>query len=184
MHNPFLIGERLYLRPARDEDIDSICRGENDPRVRETLFLALPSETENTRKKIADWQKSEKAIVFSILQKSDDCFIGQTAFFRIDYISRAAVFYLAILDPDHWSKGYGSESTEMMVQYAFDTLNLNRIQLHVFADNQAAIRIYQKEGFLKEGILRQAMYHHGEYCDFWVMGLLQEDWRKKKRDQK
>jgi len=180
MRNAFLISEKLYLRPTCDDDVTSICEGENDPRVRETLFLALPSESINMRSKISEWQQSDKAVVFSIFQKSDARFVGQTAFFRIDYISRAAVFYLAILEPAHWSKGYGSETTGIMMRYAFDTLNLNRIQLHVFADNQAAIRIYQKEGFRKEGVLRQAMYHHGEYCDFWVMGLLQNEWRQKR----
>jgi len=110
------------------------------------------------------------------VDKQSDQPVGQTAFFRIDYISRAAVFYLAILDPNCWSQGLGTETTQMMMQYAFNTLNLNRIQLHVCQETTAAIKIYQRVGFKKEGVLRQAMYRNGRYYDFWVMGLLRSDW--------
>jgi RimJ/RimL family protein N-acetyltransferase len=105
--------------------------------------------------------------------------VGVTAFFRIDYVSRAAIFYLALLDPQAWSKGFGGEATRLMVDYAFATLNLHRIQLHVCAENAPAIRIYEKAGFVKEGVLRQAMYRRGGYVDFWVMGILREDWEKR-----
>ena len=101
--------------------------------------------------------------------------------FKYDFINRFAIFYLAILDSHNWSKGYGSEATMLMVNYAFQTLNLNRIQLHVCAENISAIKIYQKVGFVKEGVLRQAMYRRGGFVDFWVMGILKEEWGKAKR---
>ncbi|OQX94766.1 hypothetical protein B6I21_08925 [candidate division KSB1 bacterium 4572_119] len=66
------------------------------------------------------------------------------------------------------------------INYAFQTLNLNRIQLHVNAKNTAAIRIYKKIGFQQEGILRQAMYKNEEYFDFLVMGILRSDWESLK----
>jgi RimJ/RimL family protein N-acetyltransferase len=176
LDNPFLIGKKIYLRPVEAEDAKFLSRGENDPSVRESLFLALPISLTGEQEKIEQYIKSKEAIVFTIIEKETNKPVGQTAFFRIHYISRAAIFYLAILDPVHWSKGYGSEVTQLMVDYAFKTLNLNRIQLHVCAENMPAVKIYQKAGFVKEGVLRQAMYRNGRYFDFWVMGILRCDW--------
>lgn len=63
-----------------------------------------------------------------------------------------------------------------MVKYAFDILNLNRLHLHVCAENDKAVKAYQKAGYTIEGTLRQAMYHHNRYIDFFVMGMLREEY--------
>lgn len=178
MQNPFIIGEKIYLRPLQTEDAGFVCRGENDSQVRETLFLAFPVDPLKSQEKISQQINNRETIIFIIAAKDSDEPVGQVALFRLDWVSRAAVFYLALLDPAQWSKGYGREATQLMIDYAFETLNLNRIQLHVFAGNTAAIKIYQKVGFVKEGILREAMFHHDCYCDFWVMGILRSDWLK------
>ncbi len=178
MQNPFLIGEKVYLRPIEADDAKFLAMGENDSTVREALFLAFPVSSKAEQEKVEQLIKSKDAIVLIIVEKETDQPVGQTAFFRIDYVSRAAVFYLAILDPAYWSKGFGSEATLMMVDYAFKTLNLNRIQLHVCAENLPAIKIYERVGFQKEGVLRQAMFRKGNYVDFWVMGILRSDWLK------
>jgi len=172
----FLNGEKIYLRPIEAEDAKFLSRGENEPIVRESLFLALPVSLTTEQEKIEQYIKSKEAIVLIIVEKETDKPVGGTAFFRIDYISRAAIFYLVILDPAYWSKGFGTEATQLMVDYAFKTLNLNRIQLHVCAENAPAIKIYQRVGFQQEGVLRQAMFRNGNYVDFWVMGILRNDW--------
>jgi|UPI0003737F5A RimJ/RimL family protein N-acetyltransferase len=183
MQNAFLIGEKIYLRPLQAEDSALIVSGENNPLVRETLFLFLPNYPLLTAERIEQQVHSKESVVLTIVEKTTDQAVGQTALFRIDWVSRAAIFYLTLLEPACWGKGYGTESTQLMVDYAFETLNLNRIQLHVCAENMAAIKIYQKVGFIQEGLLRQAMFHHDRYCDFWVMGILKCDWLKgKKRD--
>lgn len=181
MQNVFLIGEKIYLRPLQEEDITLLVSGENDPQVRETLFLFLPNYPLLTAERIAQQIHSKESIVLTIVEKITDLAVGQTAFFRIDWVSRAAIFYLALLKPACWGRGYGTEATQLMVDYAFETLNLNRIQLHVCAENIAAIKIYQKVGFVQEGVLRQAMFHHNRYSDFWVMGMLKSDWLKSKK---
>lgn len=176
MENPFLVGEKIYLRPVETEDAKFLAKGENEPVVRESLFLALPISLANEQEKVEQYITSKDAVVLIIVEKETNKPVGQTAFFRIDYISRAAVFYIAILEPAFWSKGFGSEATKLMVDYAFKTLNLNRIQLHVCAENKPAIKIYARVGFQKEGVLRQAMFRNGNYVDFWVMGILKGDW--------
>ncbi len=176
----FLRGERIHLRPLDVEaDLELFYRGENDPAVRDALFLAFPVTRSALRTRLSQQLESREAILFTICSNDPVQAVGVTAFFRLDYVSRAAIFYLALLEPQAWSKGFGGEATRLMVDYAFATLNLHRIQLHVCAENAPAIRIYEKAGFVKEGVLRQAMYRRGRYVDFWVMGILREDWEKK-----
>ena len=120
------------------------------------------------------------SILFTICNKEDSEPVGQTALFRIDWIGRMATFYLAIAEKEKWSKGFGKETTQLMIDYGFETLNLNRIQLHVSIENRHAVKLYKKVGFSIEGTLRQAMFHHNRYDDFYLMALLKEVWLRNK----
>ena len=63
-----------------------------------------------------------------------------------------------------------------MVDYAFGTLNLNRVELRVFSFNKRAIGVYERVGFVRDGVLRQSQYHDGTYHDDIVMSILREEW--------
>lgn len=183
MENIFIQGEKINLRPITITDAGFFSARLNDPEIRESLFLSLPTGIELQEEKLREYINSENTIAFTIVDKNSHKAVGQTALFRIDYINRNAVFFLAILDSDYWSLGMGTEATKLVVNYAFDTLNLNRIQLHVYSENKPAIRIYDSTGFRKEGVLRQAMFRSGAYHDFWVMGILKRDWQRIKKKQ-
>ncbi len=177
MHNPFLIGTKIYLRATETGDAELIARSENHPDPRQTLYYALPSAPEAIAERIRKAENDHSAIWFTIVNSKNDEPIGVTALVRIDWVGRMATFYIAIADKKNWSQGFGSEATRMIIDYAFTTLNLNRIQLHVSKENEAAVHAYQKAGYQIEGTLRQAMFHENHYSDFYVMGILREDWR-------
>ncbi|BFN37225.1 GNAT family N-acetyltransferase [Fidelibacter multiformis] len=174
MRDIFLEGEKVILTPMEEEDAEFIRIMENDPDVRYALFLYKPLTQESAEKKVREMISSPDIFMFMIMEKESGQKIGQTGLVRIDFVSRAAVFYIAIHHKASRSKGFGTEATRLMVDYAFHTLNLNRIQLHVNSENLPAIHIYKKLGFEIEGTLRQAMYHGGKYCDFYVMGKIRE----------
>jgi RimJ/RimL family protein N-acetyltransferase len=176
MHNPFLFGEKIYLRAIQPEDADCIALGENHPAPRETLFYAKPLSPQQIGERLTKQLSDPNAIFFTICSKDSDKAVGQTAFVRIDWVGRMATFYIVIAEKENWSKGYGGEATRLMVDYGFKTLNLNRIQLHVATANEKAVKAYQRAGFQIEGTLRQAMYHHGRYEDFYIMGILREEY--------
>ncbi|KAA3617313.1 MAG: N-acetyltransferase [Calditrichaeota bacterium] len=175
MKNPFIIGTNIYLRACEDDDKNIWAETENHPDPREFLFYALPSSPAEQLVKLEQAIADHKTVLFTICEKESDKSIGVTAFYRVDWISRAAVYYIAIAQKENWSKGYGREVTNLMIDYAFETLNLNRIQLHVYVGNERAVKAYQKCGFKIEGTLREAMFHKGHYCDFYVMGLLSSE---------
>jgi RimJ/RimL family protein N-acetyltransferase len=172
----FLEGEKVYLRPVEEGDAALVYFGKNNSAVRETLFLFAPMTLDQVRQELTSWSTSKEIMLFTICSRESDEAVGQTAFVRIDYVSRAAVFYIAIYDPQYWAKGFGGEATRLMVHYAFDILNLNRIQLHVCCDNEHGVQAYRRAGFQIEGTLRQAMYHHDRYIDFYVMAILRSEY--------
>ncbi|MBM4175439.1 MAG: GNAT family N-acetyltransferase [Ignavibacteria bacterium] len=174
----FSEGKKIYLRPFEPEDLKLVYFGKNNVSVRETLYLYSPMTVDQVDEELQNWINNRETVLFTICQQSDNQSVGQTAFVRIDQVSRTAIFYIAIYDPNFWSKGYATESTQLMIEYGFEILNLNRIQLHVSCENDHAIKAYKKVGFLIEGTLRQAMYHNNRYSDFYVMALLREDFYK------
>ena len=173
----FLQGEKCYLRAFRSGDESALARIENHPDPRSTLYYFRPiTEAQVLERNLAQ-SKESSAIYLSICDAQTGEVVGQTALVRIDWVGRMATFYIGIADKDNWGKGYGSEATRIMLEYAFRTLNLNRVQLHVATDNPAGMKVYTRMGFVHEGTLREAMFHNGRFVDFWLMAVLQREWQ-------
>lgn len=181
MNNIFLIGEKIYLRAAEEGDEEIITISENHPEPRANLYYSIPTNKEEQLERLKHRNKDHSTIYFVICSKENNKPIGSTSFFRIDWVGGMAIFYIAIAEKENWNKGYGKEATRLMVDYAFSTLNLNRVQLHVSTENERAIEVYEKNGFIKEGTLREAMYFDNRYIDFYVMAVLKKDWEKVKK---
>jgi len=176
--NPFLFGNSVYLRAPESGDEFVFAQTVNHPAPREFLFYALPQSVQHYQDTVKKWMEDHHTIVLTICTADPDEPIGLSAFFRIDWVSRMATYYIAIADPKNWSRGFGKEVTQLMLDYGFNTLNLNRIQLHVSCKNDRAIKVYQQLGFQNEGTLRQAMYHDKQYIDFLLMSILRSDRKK------
>ena len=178
MKNPFLIGNKIYLRAFEEGDEEMIALSENHPDPRETLFYAFPTSPEQNLKKWREKRDDHNSIGFVIVLKEKDRPVGVTSLERIDWVGRMATFYIAIAEKQYWSGGFGSEATSMMIDYTFATLNLNRLQLHVSVENERAVKVYERLGFKVEGTLKQAMFHNNRYIDFHLMAILRDEWKK------
>jgi RimJ/RimL family protein N-acetyltransferase len=185
MENPFLVGERVYLRPVEPADADLLAACNNHPEVRVSFFTHTPTSRSLQARRAEEFYKpGADYIPLVVCVLEDDTPIGIAAFHRVDLVSRATVYSIIIAEPGQWRMGYGGEVTRLMLQYAFEILNLHRVQLHVWADNAPAIHVYEKAGFVKEGCLREAMCKEGKFYDFYVMGILEEEWRAQKANKK
>ena len=174
-HGTFLIGERVTLRAMGPDDVPMMSRMANHPETRFALFQFLPKSEDQLKADIRRLAEDPNAVMLTICDRSTGNPVGQTGLVRIDWVSRAAIFFIAIADPSDWSKGYGGEATRLICDCAIDTLNLQRIQLHVWAKNERGIRAYERAGFEREGTLRRAMFHGGSYEDFLVMARLRPE---------
>jgi diamine N-acetyltransferase len=179
LKNPFLIGERIYLRPLEREDAAIFVPWVNDQEIIRNLVLYRPMNRDNEEEFIARASKEHNGIVLGIALKKDDRLIGNTALHAVHSKNRNAGFGIMIGDKTEWNRGYGTEATGLMVRYGFTTLNLNRIWLHVHEYNPRGRRAYEKVGFQVEGTLRKHSFRDGRYWDVVVMGLLREEWEKK-----
>lgn len=181
MKNPFLIGEKIYLRPLEREDAPTFLPWVNDQEVLATLLLYRPQNLQTELDFIERMYKSDTDIVLGIAVKGSDKLIGSTALHQIDWKNRHCMFGILIGDKSEWDKGYGTEATQLMTEYAFSVLNMNRVWLGVYEYNQRGIRAYEKAGFVQEGTLRQAHYHGGRFFDVIVMGLLRSEWEAQRQ---
>jgi len=181
MINPFIAGENIYLRPLEMDDLELCQKWFNDPDVR--LFL----DTIRPLNQLAEKNILEKLckaaadpvgdIIMAVVLKDRDRHIGNAGLHRLNLVDRTAEFGIAIGEKDFWHKGYGTEATRLVVAYGFNTLNLHRIYLRVHGNNPKTEATYEKVGFQKEGVMRQALFRRGQYHNVILMGLLRKDFR-------
>ncbi|KAH7137983.1 acyl-CoA N-acyltransferase [Dendryphion nanum] len=77
---------------------------------------------------------------------------------------------------EYWGRGIATEALEALVRYAFENDQYKRLGAGVFAGNDASIRVLEKVGFKKEGVLREHIEKHGETMDLVMLGLTKKDW--------
>ncbi len=177
MNHPFLVGDTVYLRALDRADAETLLPWVNDQEVIRHLLIHRPTSLAAEEAFIEAFSRSEPDVVLAICEKATDRLIGATGLHRVDQKNRHAMFGIFIGEGAARGKGRGTEVTALMVQYAFRTLNLNRVWLHVYEDNARAIRAYEKVGFSREGLLRQDAFRDGRYGNTVVMGILRSEWR-------
>jgi len=176
MNHPFIVGKSLYLRPLEKSDIDEAYIGwVNDIKVTQNMVTgAFPNNMEKLEAYYHSMTTSSSHVILAIADKKTNKHIGNIALNGINWIDRIANLGIMIGDKSYWGKGYGTEATKLMVSYAFNRLNLHKLWLGVYAGHKAAIRIYEKAGFVEEGCLKQEFYRNGKYHDTTIMGLINE----------
>lgn len=184
MQNPFLIGERLYLRPLELDDLENCLRWINDPEVTRTLAIYRPLNSLREREWLERLYRDDRDLVLAIVLKESDKHIGNTGLHGIDWKDRQAELGIMIGEKGEWGKGYGAEALGLMLDYAFTKLNLHRVYLRVYANNPRAIRCYEKLGFRHEGTLRESHFAEGRYWDTLIMGLLQREWLERRSSER
>jgi RimJ/RimL family protein N-acetyltransferase len=176
MQNPFLLGPNIYLRPLEPDDARTLVPWFNDPEVTRFLLRYQPMTLAEEVEWLRHAGQSATDVVLGIMTRADERLVGTTGLHNVDQRNRHAAIGISLGDKTAWGKGYGTEAMRLLVRHAFDTLNLNRVWLHVYEYNERAVRVYQKVGFRLEGRLRQDTFRDGKYWDTLVMGVLREEW--------
>lgn len=101
--------------------------------------------------------------------------IGEFSFKTIKWLNRKAEVSILLL-PEYHRKGIGNKVLNRMLQFAFNTLNFYRLEAEIIEGNQASIKLFEKMGFVKEGVLRKAKYIDGQYFDILRLGLLKDEY--------
>ena len=182
---PRLIGSRIMLREYQSEDFASIRSWVNDAQVTRYLSTRFwaPQTTVDTQEFLSRMmQSSHNAFNYVIADAQDGRYIGQLDMFRVDWRLRQGEIGMVIAGAEDRGRGYGTEALELLAEFAFNSLGLERIELEVHMENAAALRCYQKAGFTLEGVKRHAYYNDGRFADLGMMSILREDWLARAKD--
>ncbi len=173
----FRIGKRIYLRAIEESDVARITVWMND---HETTRYLLTGRFAMTHADERAWLHSHSGkqdnMVFAICRNDDDQHIGNCGLHEVSWIDRCCVLGVVIGDSRERGRGYASEVVPMLLAYAFQDLNLERVELSYMAGNDRAEHVYRKLGFVEEGRLRNKRYREGRYLDEVVMSVLRKDW--------
>ena len=176
---PTLSAARLRLRPFTDADTDALYEMHSSAHV--LRYWDAPPWRERARaqrfiaacRQMADDGTGAR---LAIDRASDQLFVGWCSVTRWNADHRSAALGYC-LDDAAWGQGYATEAAHAVLQWAFDTLDLNRVQAETDTRNLASARVLEKLGFVREGTLREDCVVDGEVSDSWVYGLLRRDWR-------
>ena len=173
---PVLTGEKTVLRPFGEADADAIWEIIQDPEV--IRFTFEPS-TELTLERLRSWYGSRATqpdrLDLAVTAPDTGELLGQVVLHEWDAAARSCTFR-TLIGPRGRGRGVGTEATRLVVGYAFEQLGLHRVQLEAYGHNHRALRVYEKVGFLVEGVRREVRVRDGEWVDEVLMAVLDHEW--------
>ncbi len=172
-----LEGRIVNLRPQELTDAATMQRWVNDTEVTATLgnryMWSLAAEEEHLRQR-APKRPSFEEQLFAIKTK-EGRHIGNLGLHEITAENRGCDLGIVIGEKDCWSQGYGTDAIVTALRFAFSELNLRRVELHAYADNERGIACYRKCGFVEEARSRQFAFRNGVWRVGVQMGVLRPE---------
>lgn len=167
----------VSLRPIALSDTENIVKWRNSQFVKNNLFSQTDLTAEQHINYFNNVVSKGKCYQYIIEVKTDNekFDIGTTFIKNIDLDNRKGEFGIFIGEEKARGKGFAKFAIKEILKIAFDELKLNRCYLEVLANNERAIKLYEKVGFKKEGLLRHDYMRNGQYYDVLIMAKLKED---------
>ena len=173
-----LVGERIYLSPRSIEDLEKYTEWMNDFEVTDYIGRSNQIMTIEAEKKYLEENINEEA-VFAIVDIEKDKLIGSIGLHKVNHFKRTATLGIFIGDKDYRNKGYGTEAIRLILDYGFNYLNLNNINLDLLEFNERAFACYKKCGFKEYGRRRKSEFVDGKYYDRISMDILAEEFTER-----
>ncbi|GGP54628.1 GNAT family N-acetyltransferase [Streptomyces melanogenes] len=174
-----LTGSKVGLRARHEEDIP-ILRTElyddvvNSSRAEAGPWRPVGPNSKDPRLVVDD--KEQGHVPFSVVELDGGTLVGTATLWGIDNHNRLAHIGLGLL-PSSRGKGYGTDVVAVLCHYGFVVRGLQRLQIETLSDNTAMLRSAERNGFVREGVLRSSAWVMGEFLDEVLLGLLVQDWK-------
>jgi len=174
---PYKQGKQIYLREVRVSDVnESYYSWLNDPDVNQYLETRfVPRSIENITDFVKSFDGNPDSRFMAICAKEGDRHIGNIKLGPINWIHRYGDISLFIGDRASRGKGMATEAISLIVDYAFNDLNLNKVRAGCYASNLASAKAFEKVGFKREGLLRRQWFFKGEFIDEILLGLIRNE---------
>ncbi len=175
MLGPVLVGERITLAPARPEHLPEFVRWFADLEVTRFLLVRFPF----SEKQEQEWYDSvagdRTCVHWAIFR--EERLIGVTGIHQIDWINRNAITGTILGVRDEWGKGFATEAVRLRTQFAFQELNLERLESQSFAENGGMHKALQRSGYREIGRRSHARFSEGSWHDIILFELLRDQWQ-------
>lgn len=172
-----LKGEKVYIRLIEKQDLKLRTEWVNDEEVRRTLMFDWPLSLSGTEKWFQNQLLNNTRKNFIIVWNENNKPIGITGLRDINYKHSRAQFYMTIGEKDYWGMRIPDEVIPLILEYGFNELGLRRIYLYTLENNERARKVYRRNGFKDEGILREHYFCVGKHQDLYVMSILRSEWQ-------
>ncbi|MFF7440305.1 GNAT family N-acetyltransferase [Streptomyces sp. NPDC008122] len=175
-----LRGDTVGLRARHEEDVP-VLRTElyddvvNGSRSEAGPWRPITPGSKDPRLVVDD--EEQRHVPFSVVELEGGTLVGTATLWGIDTHNRCAHIGLGLL-PSARGKGYGTDVVAVLCHYGFVVRGLHRLQIETLADNHAMLRSAERNGFVREGVLRSSAWVLGEFLDEVLLGLLAEDWKR------
>ena len=178
--------DRLILRPLTESDAPDLFQIYAHPEV--MRYWASPPWTvmEQARQRIVRSQEAFATgsdLQFGMERRNDHTLLGTCSVFSFNKPSRRAEMGYALGRP-FWGNGYMNEALHALLDYAFHTLNLHRLEADIDPRNLASAKTLERLGFQKEGHLRERWIVNDEISDTVFYGLLDREWAEQKKTER
>lgn len=176
-----MIGNQLYsiqLSELKEDDKHPLFEWINTKELVEFNSYFKPVNWENHVKWFENIITNETVKIFGIRTLAEDKLIGSCQLYNINTLTNSAELQIRLGYFNEMGKGFGSQAVKLLLAFGFETLQLQRIYLHVFSNNIRAHKTYLNIGFTEEGHLRRAAFIGNEFIDVKIMSVLKEDYFK------
>lgn len=175
---PMIAHGAVYLRPTERADIPLFVGWFNNVATSRTLAnrapMSIAMEEQWFERAVAGQGRDGYHFVTCLLE--DDRPIGTIGLHELDLVNGSAGLGIVIGDPADTNRGYGSDAVRALLAFGFGQLRLERIWLDVYDFNERARHVYERVGFVEEGVLRHALFRDGAFHDDHRMAILRDDW--------
>ena len=178
MNSNKMMGEKYSLSPLTLDDITKeYIAWLNDPIVNKFLEVKHVNQTlETVTEYINDFYKDNEQYIWGIYSK-EDRLIGTVNLCSINRYHNMAELGLMIGNTDYWGKSASEEAVSLVLDFAFDTLELNRVSGGTYSTNIGMIFTYKRLGFTREGVMRKSLLEGDKYIDGYRWGILSYEWK-------
>ncbi len=174
----FRTGKRVYLRPVIEDDLSKLVVWINDPDITEFLMASVPFTLADERKWYENLSNRKDDISLAIVLKETHEIIGMTGIHDIKYRDGTATTGSFIGRKDLWSQGFGTEAKLILLEYAFNTLNLRKICSQVYDFNGRSKKHLENCGYKEEARRKQHIFRSGKYCDEILLAVYRSDFER------
>lgn len=164
--------QSIFLTNITYDDTADIVRWRNQKFVQENFIYQKNFTPEIHNKWMQTMVESGQVIQFIIWERISNKKIGSVYLRDIDYQNKKAEFGIFIGEKDYLGKGYGKIATRLIISYAFEKLNLNKIFLRLLTHNKRAFKCYSDCGFIQEGLFKQDVFIKNQPYDVVFMAIL------------